>query len=312
MPHWLGVGLVRSPWWALLPSLLLTAPLWGSEGAVSALGRLEPEHGVIQVTAPVSPQATTGMVLGELLVEAGDDVTRGDLIAVTETAPLLRALLAESEAELGLAKRQAEAVAGSADAECVRADVFRREADRRSRLLQQNLSSVEETERAVGEADFREAACRAARLDAEASLAEVAVAEARVRRAEAALSRAHVRAPSDGRILEVNARPGELVGRDGIVELGRVQRMYAIAEVYETDIGRVSVGQRATVSSEVFAGTMAGVVEHVRLQVRKQDQLGTDPASRKDARIVEVEILLDDPAAVADLSHLQVEVVIGR
>jgi len=296
----------------VLACLSLTIPVWGNGGAVSALGRLEPQHGVIRVTAPVSPEATTGMVLGELFVGAGDDVNRGDLIAVTETAALLRALLAESQAELTRSERRAEAVAGAADAECVRAEVFRREADRRARLLEQNLSSVEETERAVGEADFRAAACRAARLDTEASRAEIVVAEARAKRAEASLARAHVRSPADGRILEVNTRPGELVGRDGIVELGQVQRMYAIAEVYETDIGRVAVGQPATVTSEVFPGPMSGVVEHVRLQVRKQDQLSTDPAARKDARIIEVEILLDDPTPVAGLSHLQVEVVIGR
>lgn len=236
----------------------------------------------------------------------------GQLIAVTETAPLLRAVLAETEADQERARLRAVAVAGAADAECVRAAVFQREADRRSRLLQQNLSSVEETERAVGEADFRVAACRAARLDADASEAEVAVASARVKRASAALERAHVRSPVAARVLDVNARPGELIGREGIVELGRVERMYAIAEVYETDIGRVAVGQSARVTSRVLPAPLAGTVEHVRLQVRKQDQLGTDPAARKDARIIEVEILLDDAASAAGLSHLQVEIVIGN
>lgn len=292
--------------------MLLLVPLSGHGSAVSALGRLEPHHGVIRVTAPVSPEATTGMVLEELFVEPGGDVVRGDLIAVTETASLLRALLTESRADLTRSQRRAEAVAGAADAECVRAEVFQREADRRARLLQQNLSSVEETERARVEADFRVAACRAARLDADASSAEIEVAQARLKRAEAALERAHVRAPVAGRILEVNARPGELVSRDGIVELGQVQRMYAIAEVYETDIGRVAIGQRGTVNSSVLSAPLSGVVEHVRLQVRKQDQTGTDPAARKDARIIEVETLRDDPTAVAGLSHLQVEVVIGR
>jgi HlyD family secretion protein len=48
----------------------------------------------------------------------------------------------------------------------------------------------------------------------------------------------------------------------------------------------------------------------VRQQVRKQDATGTDPASRKDARVVEVEIKLDDSKRVAGLTNLQVEVVI--
>jgi HlyD family secretion protein len=46
--------------------------------------------------------------------------------------------------------------------------------------------------------------------------------------------------------------------------------------------------------------------------VQKLDEIGTDPAARKDARIIEVEVKLDDSAAAAALSLLQVEVEIGR
>ena len=103
-----------------------------------------------------------------------------------------------------------------------------------------------------------------------------------------------------------------MVGPQGILELGRVDRMYAIAEVYETDIGKVRVGQPATVSSRAFSSTLSGMVERIRQQVRKLDQLGTDPAARKDARIVEVEIRLDNAAPAAGLTNLQVEIIIGR
>ena len=46
-------------------------------------------------------------------------------------------------------------------------------------------------------------------------------------------------------------------------------------------------------------------------KVAKQDSLGTDPAARKDARVVEVEIRLDDSQAAAGLTNLQVEVEIA-
>jgi len=86
--------------------------------------------------------------------------------------------------------------------------------------------------------------------------------------------------------------------------------MVAIAEVYETDIGRVKVGQRATVSSAVLGNDLSGEVRSIQHMVAKQDQLGTDPAARKDARIIEVEILLDDSAAASRLTNLQVDIVI--
>jgi HlyD family secretion protein len=40
---------------------------------------------------------------------------------------------------------------------------------------------------------------------------------------------------------------------------------YAIAEVYETDVGKVKVGQRASIISEHggFAGKIKGTVDHI-------------------------------------------------
>jgi HlyD family secretion protein len=110
----------------------------------------------------------------------------------------------------------------------------------------------------------------------------------------------------------VRARPGEFIDTEGALILGNVKRMMAVAEVYETDISRVKVGQRATVSSAALASDLSGKVHFIQQMVAKQDEIGTDPAARKDARIIEVEILLDDPAAAAGMTHLQVEVVIHR
>jgi HlyD family secretion protein len=129
---------------------------------------------------------------------------------------------------------------------------------------------------------------------------------------EAELERAFIRAPFAGRILEITAHKGEFVGLDGVLEMGRVDRMYAIAEVYETDIRRVRVGQAATVTSDALSQPLKGKVEYIHNKVAKQDELGTDPAARKDARIIEVEIRLDDSAAAAALTHLQVEVLISE
>ncbi len=52
-------------------------------------------------------------------------------------------------------------------------------------------------------------------------------------------------------------------------------------------------------------------MELIRPKVQKHDEIGTDPAARKDARIVEVEIRLNEPEAAAALTNLQVDVVIG-
>jgi HlyD family secretion protein len=138
----------------------------------------------------------------------------------------------------------------------------------------------------------------------------VAVLEAQRDRALAELRLTEVRAPIAGQVLDVHARAGERVGTDGILDLGATQAMFAIAEVYETDIGRVAVGQRARVTSPVFPKALGGVVEKIRPKIQKQDALGTDPAARMDARVVEVEIRLDESDAVAGLTLVQVEITI--
>jgi HlyD family secretion protein len=83
-----------------------------------------------------------------------------------------------------------------------------------------------------------------------------------------------------------------------------------VAEVYETDIGRVRLGQRATVSSPTLGAPIQGKVAKIGSMIFKNDVLSVDPAARIDARVVEVRILLEDAARVANLSNLSVDVVI--
>ena len=280
------------------------------EQGVSALGRLEPEFGIVKVSASSMPQATLGGVLSELHVQEVDDVEAGQLLAVTDTAGVMEALVREAEADLSFARKEVEARRSQASEACIRADVAEREARRRAQLLEQGVAGEEEADSAQGEAEARRASCASASTAVALAETGVEVASARLNRARAEAERSYIRAPFDGRVLDINTRPGEFVGEEGVLELGRVDRMYAIAEVYETDIRRVETGQRATVSSPALANDLEGTVQAIRQKVEKQDEIGTDPAARKDARIVEVAILLDDSAPVAGLTNLQVDVII--
>ena len=140
---------------------------------------------------------------------------------------------------------------------------------------------------------------------------QVKAARAGVAAAEASLSLALVKSPTDGQVLYVHSRPGERVGVKGVVELGRTDKMYAVAEVYETDIVHVAVGQTATIRSPALKAPVTGKVESVGLKVGRLDVLGMDPVAEADARVIEVNILLDDVEAVAALTNLQVEVEIA-
>jgi HlyD family secretion protein len=142
----------------------------------------------------------------------------------------------------------------------------------------------------------------------DAWLTRVDVAKAELERAEADLELSLVRSPIKGQILKIHTYPGERVERKGIVEIGQTDQMYAVAEVYEDDIGRVNVGQRAVIESPALPTKLHGTVEHIGYQVGKKDILDEDPAAKTDARVVEVKIKLDESERVARLTNLQVDV----
>ena len=283
----------------------------GARG-VAALGRIEPYGGIVRVAAASTPDAMSGAILSKLLVDRGSDVTAGQLLAEVDTAALARSRIVEATAELETAKRDATASVSVADEACVLADVAAKRSKRKQDLLGRGLASSEDAEQAKGDADAGVASCKARRASASVAQSRISAAAARVVRCERELERSFVRAPFAGRVIDVQRRPGEIVGMEGILELARVDQMQAVAEVFEADVRRVRVGQRALVRSPALPRDLTGTVTRIRPKVQKIDQIGDDPVARKDARIVEVEIKLDDGSTVANLTNLQVEVEIGR
>jgi HlyD family secretion protein len=149
-------------------------------------------------------------------------------------------------------------------------------------------------------------------VDVQAAQSEVNSAIASVKKAQAELALAYVRSPRDGQVLKIHTWDGEIVGNNGIVELGQTNQMIAVAEVYETDVKRLKIGQKAIVTSDAFSGEAIGRVKEIGLQIYKNNVLNTDPTAAADARIVEVKIQLDPASSpkVQAFTNLEVTVAI--
>ncbi|NEO68371.1 ABC exporter membrane fusion protein [Moorena sp. SIO3H5] len=149
-------------------------------------------------------------------------------------------------------------------------------------------------------------------VDVVLAQAELEDAMVGVQQAQAELDLAYVRSPRTGQILKIHTWPGEIVSDQGIVELGRTEQMYVKAEVYETDISKVRLGQRSTITSDGFPGELNGIVDQIGLQIGKKEVFSTNPVVDVDARVVDVKIRLnsEDNHKVAGLTNLQVKVVI--
>ena len=338
------------------------------QGAVAALGRLEPQGETIQISAPAFIE---GARVEQLLVQLGDKVAAGQVIATLDSRDRLQANFERAQTRVQVAQShlaqvragakkgaieaqsatinrlqaelqgQIEAQAATIDrlqaelnnaaAECDRYQTLFRDGaistsardniclkqdtgkeqlaeahatrQRTVATLQQQLSEAQATLNQIAEVRP---------VDVAAAQAEVKEAQSAVKEAKANLDLAYVRSPQAGQILKIHTRPGEVVRQKGIVELGQTEQMYAVAEVYETDISRVRTGQRATITSRGLTGELTGTVDEIGLQIGKKDVLGTDPAADADARVVEVKIRLDPTSSqqVRGLTNLQVNVVI--
>jgi HlyD family secretion protein len=149
-------------------------------------------------------------------------------------------------------------------------------------------------------------------VDVQVAQTDIDSAIAAVKRAETELAQAIIRAPMDVQILKIHARLGEKIGDNGIADLGHTDRMVAVAEVYQTDIGKVKLGQKAAITGQAFSGEVKGTVSEIGLQVNRQNVFSDRPGENLDRRVIEVKIRLtpEDSKRVEGLTNLQVQTAI--
>ena len=307
----------------------VTATGTSQPNAVAAMGRIEPRGGIINLGAGSPPDR-----LESLSVERGDLVKKGDVLGYLAGYP-------EQIAQRDLIKAQIDEARLRRDTELRLNQARVRAADiHKKRILNVTPHRIAAQESTIAALDDKKANSKdiqSARevlaelkqqftVDQEDADVQVQVAYATLERASAeipqrsldqqlALAEARAKrltlyAPIDGRVLNVRVRPGEEVGSGPILVLGDTSRMRVVAEVYETDIAQVSIGQSATASSRALPKPIGGKVARIGNMINKNDVLNVDPAARADARVVEVWIDLDPLPLAERLTNLTVDVLI--
>ncbi|KPK38566.1 MAG: RND transporter [Gammaproteobacteria bacterium SG8_47] len=214
--------------------------------------------------ARLSP--ATGGQIASLPVREGDAVKSGQI--------LLELWNRDLAAERTLAQREARAAQARAKEACTVADVTKREADRLVRLRKQGLASEESTDKALGDAAAKAAACEAAQASAEVGGAKIEVTEA-------ALERSILRAPFDGTVAEINGEVGEVVTPSPVgiptppaIDLVDNSCLYVSAPIDEVDAPNIRAGMPARITldafpSRDFPATVRRVAPYV-LDIEKQ------------------------------------------
>lgn len=299
---------------------------------VHALGRLEPAGTVLSLSPP---SGNEGARVERMLVAEGDDVPADFVVATLDNADRRRAALAEAEARLDAAKARlnqtrAGAKEGDIAAQRYAVDVVveqikvaQRELKRARELHAKNVLTIEDLDNKQWAVDRAELEHRRAQellksvgevreIDVRVAEQDVATALAAVQRAQSELDASEVRTRSAGRILKIHTHQGERIGDQGLLEIGDVLHMEAVAEIFEADVFRVRPGQAALVKLDCVDEELRGEVAEVGHLVARKAVLSNDPVSDTDARVVEVRIRLkpEDCERVARLSNARVEVQI--
>jgi HlyD family secretion protein len=177
--------------------------------------------------------------------------------------------------------------------------------------LNQREQDIERAQVNVTESNLRVDSLRQPRqVDIQRAETQLQVAQINFEKAAIELENAAVKSPIDGTVLKVYTKPGEVVGDQGVMEIGRTSQMYAVAEVDENLVGRLKEGQVATIKSDAFEGELSGRVVKIGQKIGKSGITSTDPKDSQDTRVVEVKIKLDNSQPVANLTNLQVRVSI--
>lgn len=197
----------------------------------------------------VAPEVE-GLRIVEILVEEGDWVETGDVLARLQDALLKAERDANTAALERVAAQKAQAESLVAEAEAV-LDAAQKSVDRAKPLKTSGYLSdslFDQRERELLTAKARKASALDGLKLADAQAAEL---EAKRREIDWRLSKTEIRAPRTGRVAERNARLGQTASavnahlfriiEDGAIELD--------AEVEDTRIGELADGQRAQVTT---------------------------------------------------------------
>ncbi len=276
---------------------------------IAALGRVEPLDRVVKLSVPA---ALSNDAVARLLVKEGQAVKQGQAVATMESYESLDRSVREAEAAVQVADRKLSAQASVISryrAELAQAEV---ELRRYRQLYEQGASSAEVRDRRITMESTSRANLEQAMRDEATLRAELEEKRATLARDRSELAKATIRAPFGGTVFKINAYPGDQVGDDGLLEMGDSSRMGVIAEVYQTDRGGITLGQRAVISAEGFPGKqMEGRVVEIARQVSRQTVFSGQAGENLDRRVFAVKVGLGPEAgAVASaINYLQVNVL---
>ena len=239
-------------------------------------GKADIEGGVIQVAA------RTSGVVRDVLVQEGDEVRKGQVLArLEDDQPKLQA--ESAAADMRMAQAQIPVLQ-------VQLSTARRELGRLQGLVAANYVAGQRIDQAQD-------AVRQAQAGIEAQNATIGSSKAKLNQARYNQELTIVRAPADGRIVRRYANPGagaSTLNVSNMFDLEPKANRIVRAEITESALPFVTIGQSVQLSPEADPSkVIAGKVLRRAAVFGARKLQSDDPTERSDERVVEVVVATD-------------------
>lgn len=283
--------------------------------SVVATGKIEP-------ITRVEVKSKASGIIEKLLVNVGDRVKEGDVLAELDREQLaarvrqLEAALSAAEANVTASRAAYEKTVS--DAKGVDVPFLYRQLERSRGLFRDRLipaQALDDAEKAYQMAVNKQ---EQAKADVENARAQIGQCEAKVKEARAALEQARedllyatIRSPITGVVLSRNVELGDAVSSilvmgsaaTLVMTLGDMSQLYLKGKVDESDIGKIYVGQPARITVESFKDRKyLGKVTRISPMGEEKDNVTTfevrvsilQPRDLKALMTANAEILLEE------------------
>ena len=251
--------------------------------SITALGRLTPRGGNVKLAVPAGVSGGNQIVT-KWMVEEGETISEGQILAYLSSYQELSTAIESAEENLRLSRSLLPFL-----------EISREKAEE---LLNRGSISKEEYTRTITTLKTRKS--------------EVLTNEAELQRARNNLDSSIVKSPLNGQLIKIYSWPGMKPTDDGLALAARTSDMQVWAQVFQTDIGKISQGQRATVKAESggFDGELNAKVRSIIGEVSERDLFAVSGSNDINARVVLVKLDLEpsDRSKVRQLSGLNVTV----
>ncbi len=222
----------------------------------------------------VTPQVE-GLAITDILAEEGDIVKKDQILAKLSASSIdikilqTQANIAKNEVAIKQANNQIEQAK-------INNDRAQSDLNRTKKLRSTGVATVEQFDQRQAAADLTNMQSQAAELTLVSSQADRLGFDAQMQDLQLQKSRTEIKSPVDGFVSRRTAQIGGIASasKDAMFNIVANSTMKLLAEVAESDLPKVQIGQKATIVVNGMAKPIQGVVKLISPEVNETTRIG--------------------------------------